>query len=177
MNAQTCSWEDVETWVAWGSILGPLMFLIYINDSPDNLSTNVKADNTSMISIVHDITTRDLNYDWNRVRECTFRWKMSFNPEPSKQIQEVIFPYKLHKKDYLPLHFNDSSVKETCNQTHLEMLLDFKWNFRAHWKFLLKKVNKTTAPLRKFQNIFPILALQTIYKCFIRTHLDYGGIN
>ena len=43
-------------------------------------------------------------------------------------------------------------------------------------KALLKKVNKTVTLLRKFQNILPISALLTIYKCFVRSHLNYGDI-
>ena len=101
---------------------------------------------------------------------------MSFKPEPSKQAQEVIFTHKFQKKDYPPLYFNDSSVKETCIQKHLGMLLDFRLDFQEHWKSLLKKVNKTVALLCKFQNILPRSALLTIYKCFVRTHLDYGDI-
>ena len=56
------------------------------------------------------------------------------------------------------------------------MLLDFRLDFQEHWKSLLKKVNKTVALLCKFQNILPRSALLTIYKCFVRTHLDYGDI-
>ena len=104
LNVQNSSWANIEAGVPQGSILGPLLFLIYINDLPDNLSTNVKlfADDTSLFSVVHDIATSscDLNYDLNRVREWAFQWKMSFNPEPSKQAQEVIFTHKLQKKDY-----------------------------------------------------------------------------
>ena len=72
LNGQNSSWANVEAGVPEGSVLGPLLFLIYINDLPYNLSTNVKlfADNTSLFSVVHDITTSscDLNYDLNRVR-------------------------------------------------------------------------------------------------------------
>ena len=112
LNGQNSSWANVEARFPQGSILGLLLFLIYINHLPDNLSTNVKlfADNTSLFSVVHDIATSSsssssssscgLNYDLNRVREWAFQWKMSFNPEPSKQAQEVIFTHKLQKKDY-----------------------------------------------------------------------------
>ena len=63
------------------------------------------ADDTSLFSVVHDIATCscNLNYDLNRVRKWVFQWKMSFNPEPSKQAQEVIFTRKLQKTDY-PLY-------------------------------------------------------------------------
>ena len=67
-------------------------------------------------------------------------------------------------------------MKETCTQKHLGMLLDFRLDFQEHWKSLLKKVNKTVALLRKFQNILPRSALLTIYKCFFRTPLDYDDI-
>ena len=67
-------------------------------------------------------------------------------------------------------------MKETCKQKHLGMLLDFRLDFQEHWKSLVKKVNKTVALLRKFQNILLRSASLTIYKCFVRTHLDYGNI-
>ena len=109
LNGQNCSWANIEAGVLQGSILGPLMFLIYINDLPDNLSTNVKlfADDTSLFSVVHDITTSscNLNYDLIRVREWAFQWKMSFNSELSKQAQEVIITRKLQKKRLPPIIF------------------------------------------------------------------------
>ena len=90
MNEQNSSWVNVEAGVPQGSILGKLPFLIYINDFPNNLSTNVKlfTDDTSLFS----------------VGECAFQWKMSFNFEPLKQAQEVIFTRKFQKK-YYPIIF------------------------------------------------------------------------
>ena len=163
LNGQNSSWENIEAGVPQGSILGSLLFLIFINDLPNNLSTNVKlfADNNSLVSVVHDTATSscDLNYNLNRVRE----WKMIFNPETSKQAQEVRFTSKLQKKDYLPLYFNDHCIW---------MLLDFRLDFQEHWKSLLKKVNETVSLLSKFQNILQRPALLPIYKCFARIHLD-----
>ena len=66
LNEQNSSWTNVEAGVPQGSILDPLLILIYINDLSGNLSTNSKlfAHDTSLFSVLHDITTSscDLNY-------------------------------------------------------------------------------------------------------------------
>ena len=56
LNGQTSSWELVKSGVPQGSVLGPLFFLIYINDLPDNLEPNCKifADDTSLFYKVFD---------------------------------------------------------------------------------------------------------------------------
>ena len=67
LNGQSSSWTNVNAGVPQGSILDPLLFLIYINDLPDSLSSNAKlfADDTSLFSVVHDInaSTIELNSD------------------------------------------------------------------------------------------------------------------
>ena len=56
------------------------------------------------------------------------------------------------------------------------MFLDFKLTFQEHLENMLNKVNKTIGLLRKLQNTLPRPSLLTIYKSFIRPHLDYGNI-
>ena len=59
LNGQTSNWKNMHAGVPQGSILGPLLFLIYINHLAENLSSNPKlfADNTSLFSIVRDLNT------------------------------------------------------------------------------------------------------------------------
>ena len=102
LNGQFSTWENVSAGVPQGSILGPL-FLIYINEG---LSTNAElfADNTSLFSVIHDIqtSTNNLNKDLERISNWATHWKMNFNPDTTKQAQEVIFSRKVKKKVHPP---------------------------------------------------------------------------
>ena len=72
--------------------------------------------------------------------------------------------------------FNNTSVKQVPSEKHLGMILDSKLNFREFLKNILNKVKKTIELLRKLQNILPREALSTIYKSFVRPHLDYSDV-
>ena len=178
LNGQTSFWTEVNAGVPQGSILGPLLFLIYINDLPDGLSSNVKlfADDTSLFSVVHDIhsSASDLIKDLKTINEWAFQWKMSFNP--NKQAQEVIFIRKSENMHHPPLIFNKSKVFQSTTQKRLGLMLDNRLSFEEYLTAMGAKVSRTIALLRKLQHVLPRQALITIYKSFIRPYLDYGNI-
>ena len=124
LNGQYFIWTKVEAGAPQGSILGPLLFLIYINDLSDNLASNPKlfADDTSLFSVVKnvDASNIDLNNDLKKIGEWAFQWKMSFNPDPTKQAQELIFSRKVQMTNHGPLFFNENAVPQTTLQKHLE---------------------------------------------------------
>ena len=156
------------------------MFLIYINDLSENLASNPKlfTDNTSFFSVVKnvDVSNIDLNNDLKKIGEWAFQWKMNFNPDPTKQAQELIFSRKVQMTNHPPLFFNENVVPQTSLQKHLGMFLDSKLNFSEHLKTIFQKTNKAIGLLRKLQTLLPRAPLITIYKSFIRPHLDYGDM-
>ena len=101
---------------------------------------------------------------------------MSFNPDKSKQAQEVIFSRKTQRVIHPPAIFNNMPVVCSSCQKHLGIYLDEKLNFSNHIKKNISKANKGMGILRKFYNVSPRNSLITIYKSFIRPHLDYGAI-
>ena len=102
-----------------------MFFLIYINDLSYNLSSTTKpfADAISLFTVVHDVTqsTNELNDDLEKISYWDDLWKMSYNPDKSKQAHKVIFSCKIQK-------VNIPVARSSC-QKHLDMYLHEKLNF------------------------------------------------
>ena len=180
LNGQTSSWRPALAGVPQGSILGPLLFLIYINDLPDELKSNAKlfADDTSLFSIVKDEneSANALNYDLSQISKWAFNWKMLFNPDPSKPAQEVLFSRKKKTQSHPEISLNNIPVERSSYQKHLGLILDEKLNFKQHIDNAISKINKGIAVIKKLRYSLPRKSLITIYKAFLRPLIDYGDI-
>ena len=182
LNGQHSSQSEVLAGVLQVSILGPLLLLTYINDLSDGIQCNPKliADDTSLFTTVHIINkaTNDLNNGITKITKQAFQWKMSFNPDVSKQSHQVIFSRKRSIASHPPLTFNNISVAQTNSQKYLGMQLDKKLNFEKHFNKVESKVNKTIDIILKLQNVLPrsVVFKVRLHKPFIRRHLDCGDI-
>ena len=99
LDGQTSDWGDIEAGVPQGSILGPLLFLVYINDLIEVVESdiNIFADDTFIFHIIDQFSTEVLNRDLKKITEWANQWKMSFNPDITKQAIEIIFSNKINK--------------------------------------------------------------------------------
>ena len=178
LNGQTSSWELVKSGVPQASVLGPLLFLIYINELPNNLKSNCKifADDNSLFYKVFDIHVSrvTLNKDLELINSWTFQWKMQFNPDRNKQAQELYFSKKAGNQKLLDLTFNKSNVALSPSVKHSGMLLDSRLNFNEHAKSKTSKCYKIIGLNKKLSIHLPREALLRIYKSFVRPNLDYS---
>ena len=104
-------------------------------------------------SVVHNITDSAnlLNSDLSKINEWALQWKMSFNPDPTKQAQEIIFSRKTSQRNHPGLMFNNSIVNVTTIHKHLCMIFDSKLSFDEHLTSVLTKISKTVGLLQKFK--------------------------
>ena len=101
---------------------------------------------------------------------------MSFNSDPAKQAQEVIFSKRPREFFHSNLYFNFFVVEIVQTQKHLGLKLDKKLNFKEYLKDKFPKVNRGIGILKKLSRFLPSHSLVTLYKSFIRPHLDYVDI-
>ena len=180
LNGQNSDYTMISAGVPQGSILGPLLFLMYINDLPKDLRCDVKlfADDTCLFSVVNDKNNSAtmLNSDLEKISNWAWQWKMSFNPDPLKQATQVLFSRRQKMENHPDLTFNGVTVKGVPNQKHLGLVLDSSLKFNEHIKLATGKAMKGIGLIRKLHQYLPRSSLLTIYKAFIRPHLDYGDV-
>ena len=127
-------------------------------------------------SIVIDIDVSEhvWNCDLRKMSMWAYQWKMSFNPDVSKQAQKVIFS-KVTKKLFHPtVLFNNIPLQHSTVQKHLGVYLDEKLNLNTH---ITEQIGTTSKEIGVIKNLFkslPTNVLLTIYESFVRPRLDYG---
>ena len=106
---------------------------VLMQDVADGLSSNAKlfTNDTSLFSVIHHVDTsaNELNNNLYQINKWAFQWKMSFNPDPRKQAQEIIFSRKTKNISHPSLLFNDSIALQTPHQKHLGSFLDARLTF------------------------------------------------
>ena len=135
------------------------------------------ADNTSLFLFVNcaKASASVLNINLLQMQGWTYQWKIPFNPDRTKQVEEVVFSRKTIKIIDPTLYFNNATVKLTRTQKHLGLQLDSKLSFNEHTNSKISKVTKDIGLLRKLQHILR-RCLLIVYKYFVRCHLDFGDI-
>ena len=101
---------------------------------------------------------------------------MIFNPDVSKQTQEIVFPLKGITANHATVYFNNDPLISENFQKHLGLFLDSKLNFSAHINEKIKNATKGITVIKKMNLPLPRSSLLTTYKSFVRPHLDYGDV-
>ena len=136
------------------------------------------ADDASLFSISRDPNTsaNELNKDLQKISEWAYQWKMSFNPDPNNQAQEVVFSRKISKSSHPQISFSNMPVSCVYFQKHIGIYLDEELSFNYHIKEKICKAMQGVGVIRKLSKILPQNSLITIYKSFERSDLDYGNV-
>ena len=180
LNGSYSEYMAIESGVPQGSALGPLLFLLYINDLEKNIKSNVKfyIDDTMLYSVVRDpsVSAADLNHDLDLIQKWAYQWKMEFNPDPAKQATEIVFSCKRNKPNHPQLIFNGRPVARAEDQKHLGLTLEPNLSFRKHIHEKITKAKNNIGLIKHLSKYLPLRTLDQMYKALVRSHLDYCDI-
>ena len=182
----TSNMQDIVSGVPQGSILGPLLFLLYINDIPNAMSSNrakikLFADDTT-IYLSHE-NVNILYNEANAVVKNIFNWlcsnKLTLNTTKTKYI--IICPRQRSYNDLnLKLTINGQNIqkvgKDETEKTikFLGIYIDDQLTWKDHLLYINKTISKSTFILNRVKNILPVYTLRTLYYALIHPILNYG---
>ena len=178
-NNTVSSREKLSCGVPQGSVLGPLLFLIYMNDihkCSEILSFILFADDTNVF--YSDTNVKSLNQVLNNELIKVTEWlqanKLTLN---IKKTQVILFKAKNKKiKEPLILRINGEEIKQVSSTKFLGINIDSKLNWKQHIAYIQNKISKITGILCKTRHYVSLKALRMLYYALIYPYLHYGNI-
>jgi hypothetical protein len=178
IDSQTSEWKNVFSGVPQGSVLGPLLFVIFINDLPDNIVHNIKlyADDSKIIGIIkseNDAAT--LQYDIDRAVEWSHTWLMHFNIEKCKVMHIGRSNNKSsHTYSMANLDSTRRPLEATTVERDLGVLVSDDLKVRAQVEAAASIANRTLGRLKKSFRSRGLQLWRTLYLTYIRPHLEFA---
>ena len=145
-------WRYIRAGVPQGSILGPILFLLFINDIVDEIGCNIRlfADDTSLYITVEnpDMAAELMNIDLDKIMKWAKKWLVLFNPIKT---ESFLASRKLVKPIHPPLFMEGSQITEVESHKHLGIFLSNDCTWHKHIEYIKEKAWKRVNAMRKLK--------------------------
>ena len=173
LGSQKSSWKQVTSGIPQGSVLGPILFTIFINDMPDIVESMMKlfADDAKIykaIESVNDLTL--IQDDINKLFEWSLKWQLPLNLQKCKCIH-----YGKRNPEHTYTIGNINLMKDD-QEKDVGVTFDSSLNFRLHIKNMISKANSRVGLIKRTFSKLNITSFKILYKSIVRPILEYCSV-
>ena len=192
LDGTESSMLSISTGVPQGSVLGPLLFLVYMNDiaeASDKFHSILFADDTTLTEpfCTFDLLTANNKYDKKKISDTInielrniYEWlcvnKLSLNVSKTKF---MVFNYRQRKIDNIILYLkiNDHIIERVNQFNFLGTIFDEHLNWSEHTNKIANKISRTLGMMNRLKHTLPLFTLKLLYNSLILPHIQYGILN
>ena len=183
VNDQLSRSTDIASGIPQGSVLGPMLFVFYINDLPDNIQSDVLlfADDTKLFSIgqppvedEEDVLQKDLD----RLQAWSEKWLLRFHPDKCKrlaisrnQYDGRVAPLTLKASSEVN---NSVEIESVICEKDLGIIVDNNLKFSHHIDSVVNKANKIMGLIRRTFDHLDISTFRALFTAIVRPIIEYG---
>ena len=160
--------------VPQGSVLGPLLFVIYINDMLDSVSSGglLFADDTKLFhEICSELDAMELQEDINKLEAWTKTWLLRFNADKCHVLTLGKFENILHTHRY---KIGEVEIEHVSDKKNLGVLIDEDLSFEEHISTKVRKANQIMGLIRRSFTYLDEKSFVKLYTALVRPHLEYA---
>ena len=177
LGCEKSDYLDITCGVPQGSILGPLLFLLYIHDMNKAVKHSCIhhfADDTNLLCKDKDlkILRKKMNEDLKLIFEWLCANRLSLNVAKTEFI--IFKPPRMKLEERVTLKLNGTTLLESTKIKYLGIILDDRLTWKHHIYELRKKLNKSIGIIYKMKNLAPLKIILSLYYALFHSHLNYG---
>ena len=174
VKGEESEWREVLSGVPQGSVLGPILFVLYVNDMPEMVNSHLSlfADDAKLFNTT--INSNVIQEDLTSLEQWSAKWQLRFNADKCKVLH--IGNNNDKRSDYTMSSGDSITQLDTVDsEKDLGIHVDNKLKFQSHVEKQCKKANRILGLIRRSFTHLDVSTLPHLYKALVRPHLEYGA--